>query len=156
MHIRGSHLYGLNNQKLGKIEDVIFDHRSGNIHYVVVDTGGWLTSKKFLVPGLALLVSAKHSNAFEANLDKREDESFPPYNESDLDSESKWAGYERRHRSKWVADPVMHRAETDRNITLTSRQIRRKSRLGASCRPSSQTVVRLTPPGPYHCGQSRS
>jgi sporulation protein YlmC with PRC-barrel domain len=154
--IRGSHLYGLNDEKLGKIEDVIFDHTSGNIHYVVVDTGGWLTSKKFLVPALALRVSAKHGNAFEANLDKRQVESFPPYNESDLDSESKWAGYERRYRSKWVADPVMHRAETDRNITPTSPAIRRKSRLGASGRPSSRTVDGLPAPGPYHCGQSRS
>ena len=76
--IRGSHLYGLNDEKLGKIEDVIFDHASGDIHYVVVDTGGWLSSKKFLVPAIALRVSAKHSNAFEANLDQRQVESFPP------------------------------------------------------------------------------
>jgi uncharacterized protein YrrD len=45
--VRGSHLYGLNDDKLGKIEDVIFDHSSGDIHYVVVDTGGWLHPKKF-------------------------------------------------------------------------------------------------------------
>jgi hypothetical protein len=120
--IRGSHLYGLNDEKLGKIEDVIFDHATGNIRYVVIDTGGWLSSKRFLVPGEALRASAKHENDFEANLDKRQIESFPPYNESDLDSESKWAGYEGRYRSKWVADPVMHRTETDRNITPTAQQ----------------------------------
>jgi len=38
--IRGSKLYGLNDEKLGKIDDVIFDHSSGTIRYVVVDTGG--------------------------------------------------------------------------------------------------------------------
>ena len=121
--IRGSHLYGLNDEKLGKIDDVIFDHSTGNIRYVVVDTGGWLSSKKFLVPAEGLRASTKHENDFEANLDKRQVESFPPYNESDLDSESKWAGYEGRYRSKWVADPVMHRAETDRNITPTTEQV---------------------------------
>jgi hypothetical protein len=47
----------LNDEKLGNIEDVIFDHTSGNIHYAVVDTGGWLSSKKFLVPALTLRVS---------------------------------------------------------------------------------------------------
>ena len=120
--IRGSHLYGLNDEKLGKIDDVIFDHSTGNIRYVVVDTGGWLSSKKFIVPADALRASTRHNNDFEANLDKRRVESFPPYNESDLDSESKWAGYEGRYRSKWVADPVMHRAETDRNITPTAQQ----------------------------------
>jgi len=120
--IRGSHLYGLNDEKLGKIEDVIFDHSTGNIRYVVVETGGWLSTKKFLVPSEGLRASAKHENDFEANLDKRQVESFPPYNESDLESESQWAGYEGRYRSKWVADPVMHRAETDRNITPTTQQ----------------------------------
>jgi hypothetical protein len=120
--IRGSHLYGLNDEKLGKIDDVIFDHSSGNIRYVVVDTGGWLSSKKFLVPADGLRPSAKHENDFETSLDKRRVESFPPYDEKDLDSETKWAGYEGRYRSKWVADPVLHRAETDRNITPTTQQ----------------------------------
>jgi uncharacterized protein YrrD len=48
--IRGTHLYGLQDQKLGKIEDVIFDHTTGNVRYVVVDTGGWLSTKEFIVP----------------------------------------------------------------------------------------------------------
>ncbi|PYX51219.1 MAG: hypothetical protein DMG79_03630 [Acidobacteria bacterium] len=120
--IRGSHLYGTNDEKLGKIDDVIFDHSSGSIRYVVVDTGGWLTTKKFLVPADRLRVSAKHTDDFEASLDKRQIESFPPYNESDLNSDSKWADYEGRYKSKWVADPVMHRAETDRNVTPTAQQ----------------------------------
>jgi len=120
--VRGSHLYGLNDEKLGKIEDVIFDHSTGDIRYVVVDTGGWLSSKKFIVPADALRASAKHENDFEAILTKKQVENFPPYNESHLESESKWSNYERSYRSKWVADPVMHRAETDRNITPTALQ----------------------------------
>jgi sporulation protein YlmC with PRC-barrel domain len=120
--IRGSHLYGLNDDKLGKIEDVIFDHTTGNIRYVVVDTGGWLHSKKFLVPAERLRASAKHENDFEADLSKQQIESFPPYHESDLESEKKWEGYEKEYRAKWIADPVMHRAETDRNLTPTTYQ----------------------------------
>lgn len=118
--IRGSHLYGLNDEKLGKIDDVIFDHSTGMIRYVIVDTGGWLTSKEFIVPSEGLRASAKHTNDFEISLNKRQIESFPPFQESDLASESKWADYEGRYRSKWVTDPVMHRAETDRNITPTT------------------------------------
>src|SRR5205085_750646 len=48
--IRGSNVYGRNDEKLGKIDDVIFDHATGSIRFVVVDTGGWFTHKKFLVP----------------------------------------------------------------------------------------------------------
>jgi hypothetical protein len=120
--IRGSQLYGLNDEKLGKIDDVIFDHSTGVIRYVVVDTGGWLASKEFIVPANGLRASAKHSDDFEVSLTKNQIESFPPYDDSVLESERKWADYEGRYRSKWVADPVMHRAETDRNITPTTQQ----------------------------------
>ena len=120
--IRGAHLYGVNDEKLGKIDDVIFDHSSGDIRYIVVDTGGWLSSKKFIVPTEGLRASAKHENGFQVDLIKTQIESFPPYNESDLESESKWQGYEGRYRAKWVANPVMHRTETDRNLTPTSEQ----------------------------------
>ena len=32
-------MYGLDDEKLGKVDDVIFDHATGSIRYVVVDTG---------------------------------------------------------------------------------------------------------------------
>ena len=102
--IRGAKLYGLNDEKLGKIDDVIFDHSTGLIRYVVVDTGGWLKTKKFIVPADSLRASANHK-------------------ESDLESEDKWGKYERGYRSKWETNPVMHRAETDRNITPTTQQM---------------------------------
>ena len=121
--IRGSKLYGLNDEKLGKIEDVIFDHPSGTIRYVVVDTGGWLSTKKFIVPAERLRASVEHKDDFAVDLTKAQVESFPPYNESDLESDQQWADYEGRYRSKWEANPVMHRAETDRNITPTTQQM---------------------------------
>jgi len=120
--IRGAHLYGLNDEKLGKIDDVIFDHATGEIRYIVVDTGGWLSTKKFLVPAQSVRVSGQHKDDFEVGLSKQQIESFPPYDESNLDSEERWNDYEGRYRAKWIADPVMHRAETDRNITPTAEQ----------------------------------
>jgi hypothetical protein len=121
--IRGSKLYGLNDEKLGKIDDVIFDHASGSIRYVVVDTGGWLTTKKFIVPAERLRCSAEHAGDFTVGLSKQQVEGFPPYNESDLESDEQWADYEGKYRSKWETGPVMHRAETDRNITPTTQQM---------------------------------
>ena len=121
--IRGARLYGVGDEKLGKIDDVIFDHSSGNINYVVVDTGGWLSTKKFIVPANRLRASDKHEGDFTVDLTKQQIESFPPYNEKDLGSEDKWADYEGKYRSKWETGPVMHRAETDRNITPTTEQL---------------------------------
>jgi PRC-barrel domain len=125
--IRGSKLYGLNDGKLGKIDDVIFDHATGSIRYVVVDTGGWLSTNKFVVPADRLRASAEHKDDFAVDLSKEQVEGFPPYNESDLESDEQWGDYEGRYRSKWEASPVMHRAETDRNITPTTQQMQGNS-----------------------------
>jgi hypothetical protein len=121
--IRGTTLYGLQDEKLGKIDDVIFDHSTGDIGYVVVDTGGWLSTKKFIVPANRLRTSMKHEEDFASDLTKDQIESFPPYSEKDLDSEENWKDYESRYRSQWEAHPVMHRKETDRNITPTTQQL---------------------------------
>jgi hypothetical protein len=121
--IRGSKLYGLNDEKLGKIDDVIFDHFTGFIRYVVVDTGGWLSTKKFIVPVERLKVSAEHKDDFAVDLTKQQVETFPPYREVDLESDEQWSDYEGRYRSKWEANPVMHREGTDRNITPTPQQM---------------------------------
>lgn len=120
--IRGAHICSVKDGKLGKIDDVIFDHSSGDIRYVVVETGGWLSTKKFLVPADVIRSSAEHKDDFEVDLTKRQIERFPAYNESDLESEAKWSGYEGKYRAEWVNTPVMHRAETDRNITPTTQQ----------------------------------
>jgi sporulation protein YlmC with PRC-barrel domain len=121
--IRGSKIYGRDDEKLGKIDDVIFDHSSGAIRYVVVDTGGWLSSKKFIIPADRLRSSAEHEDDFRIGLSKQQVENFPPYNESDVNDEDKWADYENKYRSRWETGPVMHRAETDRNITPTTAQM---------------------------------
>jgi hypothetical protein len=121
--IRGSKLYGLDEEKLGKIDDVIFDHSDGSIRYVVVDTGGWLSTKKFIVPADRLRPSPEHDDALAVGLTKVQVENFPPYKETDLESDEQWSDYEGKYLSKWEADPVMHRKETDRNITPTRQQM---------------------------------
>jgi sporulation protein YlmC with PRC-barrel domain len=140
--IRGSKLYGLNDEKLGKIDDVIFDHFTGQIRYVVVDTGGWLSTKQFIVPVERLKVSVEHKDDFAVDLNKQQVEAFPPYEEVDLESDEQWSDYEGRYRSKWEADPVMHREGTDRNITPTTEQMPGNSRLprtGASVAGNEDT-----------------
>ena len=121
--VRGAALYGVDDEKLGKIQDVIFDHSTGDIAYVVVDTGGWLTTKEFVVSAELLHSSAQHEGDFASDLTKKQIETFPPYDEKDLASREKWTDYENRYRSKWETGPVMHRKEPDRNITPTTQQM---------------------------------
>jgi hypothetical protein len=89
---------------------------------VVVDTGGWQSSKRFIVAPTEIRPSLQHQDDFLVDLTKEQIESFPPYDRADLSSEEQWADYERRYRSKWVEKPVMHRKATDRNITPTTMQ----------------------------------
>ncbi|MFB3813545.1 MAG: PRC-barrel domain-containing protein [Terriglobales bacterium] len=37
--IRGAALYGSDEEKIGNIQDVIFDHQSGDIRYLIADSG---------------------------------------------------------------------------------------------------------------------
>jgi hypothetical protein len=143
--VRGSKVYGPNDEKLGKIDDVIFEQATGTIQYVVVDTGGWLSSKKFIVPPQALRPSVDHDGDFRVDLTQNQIESFPPYNESDIESDEKWEDYDGRYRSQWESKPVMHRVATDRNITPTTEQ---QIDAGSGTLPSSdadETASGVTP-----------
>jgi hypothetical protein len=124
LDIRGAKVYGPGDHKLGEIDDVIFDEATGAIVFLVVDTGGWLSSKTFIVPPREIRPSLQHEDDFLVDLTKEQIETFPPYDGASLTSEEQWADYERRYRSsaKWVENPVMHREATDRNITPTTQQ----------------------------------
>jgi sporulation protein YlmC with PRC-barrel domain len=69
--VRGATVYGLEDEKIGKIEDVIFDHSSGQIRYAVVDSGGWLKSKKFLVLADRILPHSKNADDFVIGVTKQ-------------------------------------------------------------------------------------
>ncbi len=117
--IRGTPIYGINDEKLGKIDDVIFNHDTGEIKYAVVDTGGWFTHRKFLVPADRIRPYANDQNAFQIDLDKQRVEStFPKFDENILKSDPEWEAYEAEYKRLWQQDPVLHRADRiDLDIT---------------------------------------
>lgn len=117
--LRGAKVYGRDDEKIGKIDDVIFDHSTGSIRYAVIDTGGWLSSKKFVVSPERLRVSARHDGDFEIGATKTEIQRLPPYNEADVESEDKWSNYEKQYKAAWNDGPVQHRKGSDHDITPT-------------------------------------
>jgi hypothetical protein len=110
--VRGSKIYGRNDEKLGAIDDIVFDHSTGDIRFAVVDAGGWLTSKKFLVPAYRLHRSADEEKSYWVNLDKKQIENLPRYQESDLNSQQHWESYEKHYSTAWHSGPVQHREGT--------------------------------------------
>jgi len=91
--IRGSAIYGPGDEKLGKIDDVVFDRDSGQIKYLIIDTGGWLKSRRFLVPPDRVQPSPENDKDFVVNLSKAEIERFPALDEKVLDSDKDFSAY---------------------------------------------------------------
>jgi sporulation protein YlmC with PRC-barrel domain len=148
--IRGAAVYGRNDEKLGKIDDVIFDHSTGAIRYVVVDAGGWFTHRKFLVPPHRLHASAQHEGDFAVNVDKDQVKNFPPYQESDLESHDRWERYEKEFDQAWHAGPVQHRHGSDHDVTPTPDEMpEERGSIGSQLTPSERAEIdsRIIPAG---------
>jgi|HubBroStandDraft_6_1064221.scaffolds.fasta_scaffold191808_2 sporulation protein YlmC with PRC-barrel domain len=145
--IRGASVYGMNDDKLGKIDDVIFDHASGHIVYVVIDTGGWLTTKKFVVPANQLNESAKHDHDYVVELTKKQIEKFPPYDEGDVASEESWELYEGRYRNAWSDGAILHREGSNRTVTPASDEVQ-AGHLPASTLSEEDQTADLEAAGP--------
>jgi hypothetical protein len=148
--IRGSEVYGRDDEKLGKIDDVIFDHATGAIRFVVVDTGGWFTHKKFLVPPHRLHSSAEHEDDFTVNLDKSQIETLPRYVEADVESDERWKRYEKQYDEAWHSGPVQHRKGSDHDITPTPDEMPAEpGSIGSQLSPSERAELnsRIIPGG---------
>ena len=121
--IRGADVYGVNDEKLGTIDDVIFDHSSGDIRYVVVSTG-LLSRNKYMVPANRISPYGNHDDKFYAELDKERLEMLPEFDDQALKSESDWSDYEKRYEEHWsTSGDVLHHEQTGRIITPPTEEI---------------------------------
>ena len=92
--ILGASIYVRNGEKLGKIDDVIFDHDTMDIFYVVIDSGGWFESDKFLLPGDRISPNHEHKDDFTADATREQVKGSPKYDEKSLASKSAWKKFE--------------------------------------------------------------
>ncbi len=140
--IRGARIYGVNDEKLGKIDDVVFASDTGKIYYAIVDTGGWLSTKRFIVPADRLYASAAHEDDFEVNLTKSQIEKFPPYDEKAMESQEKWGAYETRYRAAWPATPGTQRGQIGSRWSSFEDRVRRdRERIVVHVTPERQRKV---------------
>jgi len=115
--LRGADVYGVNDEKLGTIDDVIFDHSSGDIRYIVLKTGGLLSRKKVMVPASRVEPYCNHDDKFYAELDKERLEMLPEFNDETMKSHSHWSKFEREHNKRWHDGAVMYNQSSGRIIT---------------------------------------
>jgi sporulation protein YlmC with PRC-barrel domain len=127
--IRGAALYGVDQKKIAKITDVVFDHDEGTIHYLVADMGH---DRQVMLPLNHIYRTAVAEDSFETDLDASELDRLPAFDNKVFDSDQSWKSYEQLHRSaieerdeaartevkeNWKEDPVLHVEGSDRIVT---------------------------------------
>ena len=115
--VRGSEVYGVNDEKLGTIDDVVFDHSTGDIRYIVLKTGGLFSRKQILVPANRIDSYGNQADKFYADLDKERLEMLPEFEEGALKSENDWSVYEREYENRLNDGAVMYNKDTGRIVT---------------------------------------
>ena len=74
-------------EHLGKVDGFVVDRDSGRPYYVVVDSGGWFKSKRFLMPiGHARLASdRKEGDALEVDISREHIDRFPGFDKKEFE-----------------------------------------------------------------------
>lgn len=114
--VRGTMVRNSDGERLGKLDDVIFDHDNMEIRYVVVDSLGWLEAGTFLLPANRLSQDENHTEGLATDVTRKQIEKSPRFNGKSLASKE-WQKYEQEFKKYWEEDPVMHIKGSDRIIT---------------------------------------
>ena len=101
-HLDDYSVYADGDDKVGSVEDGLFDDTTGQFRYLIVDTGFWFFGKKVLLPiGRAQFDNAQ-KRVYVAGLSKGQVESLPEYNENtkvDYNYEENVRGIYRENRA---------------------------------------------------------
>jgi sporulation protein YlmC with PRC-barrel domain len=114
--IRGTIVRGPDGKKLGKVDDVIFDHDPMEIRYVVVGSGGWSKDPTFLLPSDSVSADEDHDDGLATEGTRQQIDNAPRYDKKSLGSEELWKKFEQEFTKYGEEDPVMYIKGSDRII----------------------------------------
>ena len=104
----GKTAYGVNEEKIGKIDGALVEDTTGRIRYLIVDAGGWFSSKEVLVPaGLARIVG---DDVFFDSLTEAQADAMEVY---DHDYQYSYKEQHENDRKAFVADSVPAEERTE-------------------------------------------
>ena len=127
--IRGAVLFNSAGDRIAKIKDVVFDHDTGRIEYLVADAG---RDHNVLVPLDRVYRSIVDEDNFETDLTERDLHSLPKFDDKALEDEHKWRSHleehrqsydkirerlEKEYKAKWEEGVVAHRKDSTHLIT---------------------------------------
>src|SRR4029077_7955502 len=84
-------------EELGTLDGLVADGGLGAARYAVVDAGGVLMHRRYLLP-LSLIRFAESTRALRVNVDKQAASRYPPFDRDEFQtmSDADRMGYERR------------------------------------------------------------
>lgn len=161
--LRGTNVYGPDNQKLGTVDDALVDDGTGELRYLLVDTG-WLKSRRFLLPAGEVYAYGEGNDLY-ANLQPSDVETLPEFNDDVLASETSVSRYESDYRRSWGydVDPAQHRSSARLALfrdRLRNALSRRRENVAAMPNPegpgdTAMTTIGARPTGVYGTFEAR-
>jgi hypothetical protein len=143
--LKGANLYGPGDEKLGSVHDGLIDDRSGDLRYLLVDSG-WLRSRQFLVPADQVYAYGDTEDLY-ANLQKADVEALPEFRVESLLTPEAFTAYESEYRRGWRSDAGAVQAKSSPRLSRFREDLREVfSRDRASER---RTVSRADIPATY-------
>jgi PRC-barrel domain len=115
--VRGTTVRGSDGSKLGTVEDVIFDHDTMEIRYLVVDSGGWLEAGIFLLPADYVFADDQHDDGLTTGVSREQIKNSPQYDRKSLRLKDAWETFEQKLKRYWEDGPVMYMKDSYRIVT---------------------------------------
>ncbi len=139
--IRGTSIRGADNRRLGTVSDVIVDHETMQIRYLMVDSQGWLVSQTFLLPAERVIPDKNDDANLAANVTREQIEHAPRYDNAAPQSGTDWTKYQLAFQKYWDEEPVMHLKGSDRVITFPEQsQSTQSNSAGSTSQPEGRDL----------------
>ncbi len=100
--IKGTSVYGVDDEKLGSVNDALVDDGTGELRYLLIDSG-WLSARRFLVPADRVYARGDGDDLY-VNLRKADVEALPEFRDDALLSDATFTTYESDYRRNWRSD----------------------------------------------------
>lgn len=113
-HIKGFSVYTRDQQKIGKVEDILVDE-AGRFRYLILETGFWVFGKEILLP-VGRFRSGSGDHRIEVDLTKEQVEALPAFDAT----QSIDYGYEEQVRQVYRMAPLESNASLEASSMISN------------------------------------
>lgn len=100
-------VYGSDGEKLGELDGFLVEPQAGQVVYAVVDSGGWFTSRRLLLPVEQATLDGA-SRSMRVNVSKQSLRGYPEFDEDRFGrySDDEYQAYHRRMGAAWTTNTM--------------------------------------------------